>query len=168
MKSNSKLGFARLLSETRIFGEVASFALYGLFHRALPITRRHRRGVFLRPLFEWAHSRCPEGLEAESDPVQMSLRPPRVPETLIYSRSDGVVRWQNCVELGAHVEAIEIPSSHCGIPFHPATFEIIVDRLARSSERSHHVAANSALPIHRRFHRLRRSLAAIKRSRQVA
>jgi pimeloyl-ACP methyl ester carboxylesterase len=271
MKSNSKLGFARLLSETRIFGEVASFALYGLFHRALPITRRHRRGVllipgfgagdlslsplgvrlrelgyrifysgiwcnvdcpvhmlprlekvlrrasrktrgkiviighslggiyarelacrfpelvdrailmgspvkaplegsntFLRPLFEWAHSRCPEGLEAESDPVQMSLRPPRVPETLIYSRSDGVVRWQNCVELGAHVEAIEIPSSHCGIPFHPATFEIIVDRLARSSERSHHVAANSALPIHRRFHRLRRSLAAIKHSRQVA
>ena len=51
MKSNSKLGFAGLLGETRIFGEVTSFALYGLFHWALPNVRRRRRGVLLIPGF---------------------------------------------------------------------------------------------------------------------
>jgi len=256
MESNSKpgSGFAGLLGETRVFGEIASFALYGLFHRALSNTRRHGRGVllipcfgagdlslsplgvrlrelgyrifhsgiwcnvdcpvhmlprlekvlhkasrktrgkivivghslggiyarelacrfpelvdraillgspvkaplegsntFLRPLFEWAHRGCPGSLEATSGSaeVEMSPRPPRVPETLIYSKTDGVVQWQNCVESGAHVEAIEVPSSHCGLPFHPETFEIIVDRLSRGSERSHPVAANSVLSKHR-------------------
>ncbi len=273
MKSDSKPGLVGLLAETRIFGEVTSFALYGLFHRTLPNLRRHRRGVllipgfgagdlslsplgsrlgelgygifysgiwcnvdcpvhmlprlekvlrkasrkthgkiviighslggiyarelacrfpelvdraillgspvrapleganrFLRPLFEWAHRRCPRTLETASGSaeVEMSPHPPRVPETLIYSKTDGVVQWQNCVESGAHVEAIEVLSSHCGLPFHPDTFEIIVDRLARGTERRHLVTANSALPKHRRFHRLRTSLAAIKRSRQVA
>ena len=64
----------------------------------------------------------------------MSLRPPRVPETIIYSKTDGVVQWQNCVESGAHVEAIAVASSHCGIPFHSETLAIILDRLARRSE----------------------------------
>jgi len=272
MRSKSAPGFAGLLGETRLFAEIASFAFYGLFHRALPNVRRHRRGVLLipgfgagdlslsplgsrlrelrygifysgiwcnvdcpahmlprlekvlrkasrktrgkiviighslggiyarelacrfpnlveraillgspvkeplagsntllRPLFEWAHRRCPGRLEAASGSaeVEMSPRPPRVPETLIYSKTDGVVQWQSCVESGAHVEAIEIASSHCGLPFHPEAFEIIVDRLARGPERSHPVTAIHALPRHRHFHRLRSSLAAIKRSRQV-
>jgi pimeloyl-ACP methyl ester carboxylesterase len=260
MKTFSKPGFAGLLGETRIFGEVASFALYSLFHQALQFIRPHRGGVllipgfgagdlslsplggglrelgykifysgiwcnvycpahmlprlekvlrkasrktrgkiviighslggiyarelacrfselvervmllgspvkaplegsntFLRPLFEWAHKGCPDTLEtiSGSAEVEMSPRPPRVPETLLYSKTDGVVQWQNCVESAAHVEAIEIPSSHCGLPFHHKAFEIIVDRLARGSERSHPVTANSALPKHRRLHRLR-------------
>jgi len=123
---------------------------------------------FLRPLSEWALRRCPGGLEAASDPeVEMSPRPPRVPETLIYSKTDGVVQGQNCLESGAHLEALEVPSSYCGLPFHPEAFEIIVDRLARRSGQSHFITANSALPKHRRFHRLRTSLAEIKRSRQA-
>ena len=273
MKSNSAPGLAGLIGETRMFGEVASFVLRGLLHRALPSTRRHgRRGVllipgfgagdltlspladrlrelgypiffsgiwcnvdcpvhmlmrlekvlrkasrktrgkiviighslggiyarelacrfpdlveraillgspvkaplegsntFLRPLFEWAHRRCPGRLAAAFAPeVEMNRLPPRVPETLIYSKSDGVVRWQNCVERGAHVEEIEVQSSHCGLPFDPRAFEVIVDRLARRAERSRLVTSNSASVSRRRFHRLRTSLIAIKRSRQVA
>jgi triacylglycerol lipase len=125
--------------------------------------------TFLRPLFEWAHRRCPGRLTAAFVPeVEMNLLPPRVPETLIYSKTDGIVQWQNCIETGAHVEAIEVQSSHCGLPFDPRAFEVIVDRLARHAERSRIVTANSALPSHRRFHRFRTSLAAIKRSQQVA
>ena len=125
--------------------------------------------TFLRPLFEWAHRRCPGGLEATKGPseVEMSLRPPRVPETIIYSKTDGVVQWQNCVESGAHVEAIAVASSHCGIPFHSETLAIILDRLARRSERSHVVTAHSAPPKHR-FQRIRASLAAIKRLQHAA
>ena len=125
--------------------------------------------TFLRPLFEWAHRRCPGRLTAVFAPeVEMSQLPPRVPETLIYSKSDGVVQWQNCVERGAHVEEIEVQSSHCGLPFDPRAFEVIVDRLARRAERSRLVTSNSAPVSGRRFHRLRTSLIAIKRSRQVA
>jgi len=124
--------------------------------------------TFLRPLFEWAHRQCPGRLAAAFAPgVEMNRLPPRVPETLIYSKTDGIVQWQNCVETGAHVEAVEVQSSHCGLPFDPRAFEVIVDRLARRSERSHFVTPNSALPKHRRFHRLRTSLATIKRSRQA-
>jgi pimeloyl-ACP methyl ester carboxylesterase len=269
MKPISKPSLAGLLGEARIFGEIASFALYSLFHQALPNLRRHRRGVllipgfgagdvslsplggrlrelgyrifysgiwcnldcpahmlprlekalrkasrktrgkiviighslggiyarelacrfpelvdraillgspvkaplegsntFLRPLFEWAHRRCPKTFEGSTGQsiVEMSPRPPRVPETLLYSKTDGVVQWQNCVESGAHVDAIEIPSSHCGLPFHHKAFEIIVDRLARSTEQSRLVTANSAQPKHRRLHRVRASLAGIKRT----
>ena len=125
--------------------------------------------TFLRPLFEWAHRRCPGRLTAAFAPeVEMSQLPPRVPETLIYSKSDGVVQWQNCIERGAHVEEIEVQSSHCGLPFDPRAFEVIVDRLARQAEGSCLVTANSAPVNGRRFHRLRTSLIAIKRSRQVA
>ena len=46
MKSNSSPGFAGLLGETRLFGEFASFVLYGLLHQALPKMRRHRSGEF--------------------------------------------------------------------------------------------------------------------------
>ena len=64
----------------------------------------------------------------------MSQLAPRVPETLIYSKTDGVVQWQNCVETGAQVDVIEVQSSHCGLPFDPRAFEVIVDRLARRTQ----------------------------------
>jgi len=70
--------------------------------------------MFLRPVFEWWHKRRAEMVGASSgEPIiGQSPDPPRVPETLIYSKTDGVVQWQNCVESGTEVEAIEVPSSH--------------------------------------------------------
>jgi pimeloyl-ACP methyl ester carboxylesterase len=92
---------------------------------------------FLRPLFELAHRRCTNGLNTSGEAhFGLSPDPPRVPETLIYSKTDGLVQWQSCIESGAHVEAIEVPSSHCGLPFRPEVLEIVADRLARRSERS--------------------------------
>ena len=51
MKSNLRIGFADLLGETRLFGDFMSFAVYGLFHRALPDARDDRRAVLLIPGF---------------------------------------------------------------------------------------------------------------------
>jgi len=55
--------------------------------------------------------------------------PPGIPETLIYSRSDGVVDWVGCVESGPNVAAFEVQSTHCGIPYNLDTMRIIRERI---------------------------------------
>jgi pimeloyl-ACP methyl ester carboxylesterase len=63
-----------------------------------------------------------------------SWRPPRalsMPATSIFSKTDGVVRWQTCLQRpGSRSENIEVYSSHCGLGFHPAAGYAILDRLA--------------------------------------
>jgi pimeloyl-ACP methyl ester carboxylesterase len=58
--------------------------------------------------------------------------PLEVPATAIYTRTDGVVRWWQCLEsIGPHRENIEVHGSHSGLGFNPATIYAISDRLAR-------------------------------------
>jgi pimeloyl-ACP methyl ester carboxylesterase len=58
--------------------------------------------------------------------------PPPVPTTAIFSRTDGVCAWQNCVEIEqAQVENIEVEGSHCGLGHNPAAVFAIADRLAQ-------------------------------------
>lgn len=56
---------------------------------------------------------------------------PSVPTTSIYSRSDGIVAWQACVQHGpaSHVENIEVQGSHCGLGWNRDVLDIIADRL---------------------------------------
>ena len=59
-------------------------------------------------------------------------QPPSVPTTAIYSESDGICAWQNCVETDAdHLENIRVRSSHCGLGHHPAAVYAVADRLAQ-------------------------------------
>ena len=81
-------------------------------------------------LYEWL-----SGQPARVD-RQLSQRlatPPPVPTTSIYSRSDGVVAWQACTHSRprAGVEDIEVPGSHLGMAWNPATLRIVAERLAR-------------------------------------
>jgi pimeloyl-ACP methyl ester carboxylesterase len=99
---------------------------------------------FLKPIFKFWHNGCADSLSLDLSESELSPNPPRVPETLIYSRTDGVVDWHNCIETGAHVEAIEVSSSHCGLPFSPKVLEIIEDRLVRRAERGPIVTVNTA------------------------
>lgn len=58
--------------------------------------------------------------------------PPPVPTTAIYTRSDGVVAWQGCVEqIGPLRENVEIVGSHFGVGHHPLALYAIADRLAQ-------------------------------------
>jgi hypothetical protein len=92
--------------------------------------------TFLSPPFELAHRRCAYEFAKSTGVRELNLTPgpPHVPETLVYSKSDGIVQWQNCIEAGPNVEAIEVPSSHLGLPYSPEVFAIIAERLARCSE----------------------------------
>jgi hypothetical protein len=55
-----------------------------------------------------------------------------VPSTSVFSRSDGIVPWQACVDAasGPH-ETIEVIGSHCGLGHHPAVLFVVADRLAQ-------------------------------------
>jgi triacylglycerol lipase len=61
--------------------------------------------------------------------VNSDVPPPGVRETLIYSKSDGVVDWESCIEKGPRIEAIEVNSTHCGIPYNLDTLRIIRERI---------------------------------------
>jgi pimeloyl-ACP methyl ester carboxylesterase len=67
-----------------------------------------------------------------------SWRPPgvtSVPGTSIFSKTDGVVRWQTCLHPpGPLRENIEVYGSHCGLGFHPAAGYAILDRLAAPTD----------------------------------
>ncbi|MEM7079267.1 MAG: alpha/beta hydrolase [Pseudomonadota bacterium] len=60
--------------------------------------------------------------------------PIETPITAIYSRLDGVVAWQACIdEQTPGVEHVEIASTHTGMGFAPDALAIIAARLSRAS-----------------------------------
>ena len=63
--------------------------------------------------------------------LEESRTPPPVPSTAIYSRGDGIVAWRNCVEpVSATTDNIRVRGSHVGLPFNPAVWFAVADRLA--------------------------------------
>ncbi len=77
-----------------------------------------------------------------------SPAPPEVPETIVYTRSDGIVDWRSCLESGPNVEAIEVSGSHCGLAVNVEVWNVIKSRLGRA-------AAALRVPAHAR-HGIRR------------
>ena len=58
-------------------------------------------------------------------------RPIRVPSTSVYSRQDGIVPWQACIEPETALHGnVEVRCSHIGFGVDPATLWLIADRLA--------------------------------------
>jgi hypothetical protein len=57
---------------------------------------------------------------------------PPVPTTSIYSRSDGIVCWQGCVQAkGPASESIEVHASHLGMVANPQVLRIVANRLSQ-------------------------------------
>ena len=75
------------------------------------------------------------------DDVQIAeiRKPPSVPSTSIFSRSDGIVSWQCCVQAegeqaeGEQAENIEVPGSHTGMVVNPTVLHVVADRLAQAN-----------------------------------
>jgi pimeloyl-ACP methyl ester carboxylesterase len=58
--------------------------------------------------------------------------PLTVPSTAFYTRTDGIVAWQTCVQpVGPISENIEVRGSHCGLGHNPGVAFAISDRLAQ-------------------------------------
>ena len=55
-----------------------------------------------------------------------------MPSSALYSRTDGITAWQNCVAIPDHqTENIEVHSSHLGMVMNPEVYRIVADRLAQ-------------------------------------
>jgi pimeloyl-ACP methyl ester carboxylesterase len=65
-------------------------------------------------------------------PLEDDQHPLEVPATSVYSRLDGIVAWQACLDRpGPRAENIAVLSSHLGIGHHPAALYAVADRLAQ-------------------------------------
>jgi pimeloyl-ACP methyl ester carboxylesterase len=64
---------------------------------------------------------------AERDRVPIA-----VPITAIYSKNDGIVAWQACIDrTSPDVENVEVTATHLGMGFDPRVQRIVAERLAR-------------------------------------
>lgn len=64
--------------------------------------------------------------------ARLSLQPPPVPTTSIYSCTDGLVSWQACLNpKRTAAENVEVSGSHCGLIHNPLALVVIADRLAQ-------------------------------------
>ena len=58
------------------------------------------------------------------------------PVTAIYSRADGIVAWEACIDHnGLNVEHVEVHTTHMGFGFSSAVYKIIAQRLAENHDR---------------------------------
>ncbi len=63
--------------------------------------------------------------------ANLAEAPKGIPTTAIYSKGDGVVAWQACVEKkSVSTDNIEVYASHCGLGVNPSVFFAVADRLA--------------------------------------
>lgn len=90
--------------------------------------RAHR--VFER--YSHLHALTDEG---ERPSAKLSSQPTVMPSTSIYSKLDGVVPWQQCIEpMDELSENIRVHASHIGLGVDPLTLWAIADRLAQSED----------------------------------
>jgi triacylglycerol lipase len=84
--------------------------------------------------------------------MTMAARHPgEIPATVVYSKTDGVVHWDSCVDRSGakNVENIEVMSSHCGMGLNTDVLKIVADRLARAPRPT----ARRAVPVVRQIRR---------------
>lgn len=77
------------------------------------------------------------GLSVEEMRARFGQGDPRaplpMPSTAIYSKRDGVVAWDTCIERdSALAESIEVQGSHSGMAVSPDVLHVVADRLAEN------------------------------------
>lgn len=97
----------------------------------------------MRPQDRSTASTIGDRLQHRFDPAWVSTPDHRqgvlpVPSTSVYSRTDGVVRWQACLDVADDLhENVEVRGSHVGLGFNPAALYVISDRLSLPEDTWH-------------------------------
>jgi len=81
----------------------------------------------------WRFYNLVSGQQSHDEDLLAEVRkPPPVPTTSIYSKTDGIVAWQASRNApGAEVENIEVPGSHIGLGHNPLALYALFDRMAQ-------------------------------------
>ena len=81
----------------------------------------------------------------DPDVIAQVRKPPPVPTTSIYSRTDGIVAWRCSVnDVAPLAENIEVHASHVGMGMNPIALYAIADRLAQDPGHWTHFDASGA------------------------
>ena len=82
-------------------------------------------------LYALATGKNPRSPEAR-DRSRRGAQPLPVHSTAIFSRSDGITAWENCIGTTDRItENIEVRSSHFGFMVNPGVYFVVADRLAQ-------------------------------------
>ena len=77
---------------------------------------------------------------------QRNRIPIRVPLTAVYSRRDGIVAWEACIDQdNPHVEHIEVSSSHLGMGIDPTVLLLSAKLLAQPAAETSHARHRSGV-----------------------
>jgi pimeloyl-ACP methyl ester carboxylesterase len=80
----------------------------------------------------WYRSQGHDLAEMERAVADRYATPLRVPVTAIYSKRDGVVAWQACIDRWSpDVRHIEVSETHVGLGFAPRVLAIVADEVER-------------------------------------
>ena len=85
----------------------------------------------------WRFYNLVSGQHSHDEDLLAEVRkPPPVPTTSIYSKTDGIVAWQCSINppRHAHTENIEVRASHIGMGMNPLALYAIADRLRQDPE----------------------------------
>ena len=77
-----------------------------------------------------------QAIESDRELLDRLREPLAVPTTAIYSRSDGIVAWQCCLEneQRPYTQNVEVFGSHCGLGHNPMALYVVADRLAQPAD----------------------------------
>jgi hypothetical protein len=106
---------------------------------------------YLRPLvaaMRFMHRGCMDGVSEACATCGLDLPQdaPDLPETCIYTKTDGIVEWHSCIDDGPQVECVEVDSSHCGIPLNLKTWDEISKRLSLPAQEAYAMNTTDAAP----------------------
>ena len=81
---------------------------------------------------EWYRLRGHDLAEMERAVKSRYATPLRVPVTAIYSKRDGIVAWQACIDKWSpDVRHVEVSETHIGLGFSPRVLGLVADEIAR-------------------------------------
>jgi pimeloyl-ACP methyl ester carboxylesterase len=83
---------------------------------------------------EWYRSQGHDLEEIERAIAHRYSTPLRVPVSAIYSKRDGIVAWQACIDRWSpDVRHIEVSETHVGLGFAPGVLALVADEIERST-----------------------------------
>jgi pimeloyl-ACP methyl ester carboxylesterase len=96
-----------------------------------PFRLRDRRASNAGVVFDWLRRGHEPARLVDPRPPEEDRGPLPVPATAVFTRHDGIVPWQACLELPSAIgESVEVLGSHTGLGHNPAAMWVIADRLA--------------------------------------